>query len=222
MKITILCSSATHPVNRHINAWMARHGSDHLIHLARERSQLSGGDVLFLISCGEIIRQRERDLYRHTFVLHASDLPKGRGWNPHIWAVLEGATEITVSILEAEDKVDTGAIWGKLKVPVPKHCLWDEINEAVFDAEFALMDRVLEGLDVLVPSPQASDVIPNYYRLRRPEDSRLDPLQSIAQQFDLIRVCDPDRYPAFFDLHGERFVLTIQRIPPLEESSNQH
>ena len=66
---------------------------------------------------------------------HASDLPKGRGWSPHIWQVLEGKQEIRVSLLEAEDAVDSGAIWHQNKLVIPQSALWDEVNEALFDAE---------------------------------------------------------------------------------------
>ena len=40
------------------------------------------GDILFLISCSERIGDAYRQKYRHVLVLHASDLPKGRGWSP--------------------------------------------------------------------------------------------------------------------------------------------
>ncbi len=175
MKITILCTSSGHPVNDHIHGWMDRMEGTHEIQLVRSRKELIGGDILFLISCGEIIRAQDRALFAYTFVLHASDLPKGRGWNPHIWAIVEGSSELTVTLLQAEDKVDTGAIWGQIKVPVPKHFLWDEINEALFVAEFKLMDSVLVGIDSINPVPQSTEVEPTYHRLRTPEDSRLDP-----------------------------------------------
>lgn len=217
MRITVLCTSPHHPVNAHIERWMALHASAHEVSLLRRRDELVGGDVLLLISCGEIIGARHRALFRHTFVLHASDLPKGRGWNPHIWAILEGATEVTVSMLEAEDKVDSGAIWGKRRILVPKHWLWHEVNEAVFEAEFALIDDVLRRIGTDAGTPQPEDEAPTYYRLRHPEDSRLDPNASIASQFDLLRICDPERYPAFFDLHGHRFALRLERIGPVSE-----
>lgn len=215
MRITVLCSSPHHPVNAHIARWQARRSATDEITVLRKRDELVGGDVLLLISCGELIGARHRALFRHTFVLHASDLPKGRGWNPHIWAILEGATEITVSMLEAEDKVDSGAIWGKRRIQVPKHWLWHEVNEAVFHAEFALIDDVLDRIGTDAGTPQPADEAPTYYRLRQPEDSRLDANASIASQFDLLRICDPERYPAFFDLHGHRFTLRIERIGPV-------
>ena len=66
------------------------------------------GDILFLVSCSEIVKKDIRMKFRHTLVLHASSLPKGRGWSPHIWEILNGADQIVISLLEAEDKIDSG------------------------------------------------------------------------------------------------------------------
>jgi methionyl-tRNA formyltransferase len=59
--------------------------------------------------------------------------------------------------------------------------------------------------------------MPTYYRKRIPEDSRIDPCGSIAGQFDLLRVADPERYPAFFDFRGHRYEIRLikSEIPRL-------
>ncbi|ODT77419.1 MAG: UDP-glucuronic acid dehydrogenase [Pelagibacterium sp. SCN 64-44] len=212
MKIAILCSSPAHPVNAWLERWIARHAGNHDIALLRRVEELEAGDILFLISCTQLVSRAHRARFANTLVIHASDLPRGRGWSPHIWTIVEGGRQIVVSLLEAEDKVDSGAIWAKLTLDIPPHFLADEINAALFDAELNLMDRALELYGTNPGTPQAGDVEPSYYRQRTPEDSRLDPDKSITEQFDLIRVCDPQRFPAFFELHGHRYKLTLEKI----------
>ncbi|SDX22395.1 formyltransferase family protein [Pseudomonas sp. NFACC08-1] len=211
MKITILCNSEKHPVNFMLARWIQSYTEQHDIILARSKSELIGGDILFLVSCGEIIGSEERDKFQKVLVIHASDLPKGRGWSPHIWAIIEGADEITVTLLEAEDKVDSGHIWKKINVEVPKHALCHEINESLFAAEYELMSFAVEQFQWVKPAPQP-DMASTYYSRREPKDSELDPEGSIASQFDLIRVSDPDRFPAFFNMHGHTYKLTIEKI----------
>jgi methionyl-tRNA formyltransferase len=63
--------------------------------------------------------------------------------------------------------------------------------------------------------PQAGE--PTWYARRRAADSRLDPDRTLAQQFDLLRVVDNDRYPAFFDLRGHRYRLRIDDAGPVPE-----
>lgn len=123
MRISLLCSDEQHPVNDYLKRWISAQEGIHQVELVRRKSKFSGGDILFLISCSEIVGAADRSAYRTTLVLHASDLPHGRGWNPHIWQLIDGADEIILSLLEAEDKVDSGRIWKKLKLPVPKHAL---------------------------------------------------------------------------------------------------
>lgn len=212
MDISILCSSETHPVNAWLERWIGRWRGSHRIRLLRSKRDLTAGDLLFLVSCGEILQAAERSRFRHVLVLHASDLPRGRGWNPHIWAILAGAENITVTLLEAGDDPDTGPIWAQRQVHVPAHALHDEINRRIFDAETALMDEALELAHRPRPTPQPADVEPTYHRLRRPSDSELDPHKTLAEQFDLMRVADPERYPAFFRLRGHVYKLKLEKM----------
>lgn len=212
MRISLLCSDEQHPVNEHLKRWMSAQQGVHQVELVRKRKGLSGGDILFLISCSEIIGAADRSAYRATLVLHASDLPRGRGWSPHIWQLIEGADEITLSLIEAEDKVDSGRIWKKLRFPVPKHALWDEINTRLFEAEIELIDFAVSEFERICPTAQDASIEASYYPRRTPADSQIDPSQSIASQFDRIRVCDPNRFPAFFELHGKRYKLILEKV----------
>jgi len=33
-----------------------------------------------------------------------------------------------------------------------------------------------------------------------------------VSQFNKIRICDPNRYPAFFVLHGKKYKLMLEKI----------
>lgn len=212
MKITLLCSDASHPVNAHLLRWIELNHGDHNISLVRTKKELGGGDILFMVSCSEIINSLDRAAYRASLVLHASDLPSGRGWSPHIWQIINGAESITLTLLEAEDAVDSGRIWHQIALPIPKHALWDEINEQLFSAEIDLIDLAVKEFDTVIPVEQKQNVEPTYFPRRKPVDSKIDPELSIATQFDLIRVSDPNRFPAYFDLHGHKYKLILEKI----------
>jgi methionyl-tRNA formyltransferase len=211
MKISVLCSDALHPVNEHLKSWVAKHHV-HQIDLVRSKSELTQGDLLFLISCSEIVSEEDRKPYSKTLVIHASDLPHGRGWSPHIWQIIGGATVLTLTLLEAANKVDSGDIWKKLQINVSKNALWDEINQAVFDTELKLMDFAVDNFGVTQPQAQSSLIDPTYHPKRSPGNSRVDAKKSIEDQFDLIRVCDPDRFPAHFELHGHKYTIRLEKV----------
>ncbi|MES2413942.1 MAG: formyltransferase family protein [Pseudomonadota bacterium] len=205
-------------MNAFLQRWIDKNRESHQISLVHKRKELLGGEILFLVSCSEIVSATERAVYRATLVLHASNLPLGRGWSPHIWQIIEGARDITLSLIEAEDKVDTGRIWHQAIFSVPKHALWNEINERLFTAEIELIDLAVQEFDTVIPKSQDIATVPTYYPRRTPDASKLDVERSIASQFDLIRVCDPIRFPAFFELYGHKYKLTLEKIHDL---SNQ-
>lgn len=212
MKIDLICSSEDHPINPWLVTWVEERAQHHDVRILRRKDQLKSGDILFLISCAVLIPAELRALYGHCVVLHASDLPQGRGWSPHVWAILEGARAITVSAINAEDRIDSGDIWAKKTFDVVPHELYNEINASLFETEIALLDQVIamvENGDEPHPQP---DEEATYYPRRTPQDSELDPSLSIAEQFDKIRISDPDRYPAFFEMHGALFSVSLRKM----------
>lgn len=211
MKISILCTDPNHPVVEYLQAWLHDMSSKgYFVTLVFDKTELHGGDILFLVSCSQIIRDAERKSYKATLILHASDLPKGRGWSPHIWSILGGANQIVVSLLEASEPVDSGAIWLKTNLTLEGHELLPEINEKLFAAELSLMTQAVEQFETIKPIQQVDD--PGLYlRKRTPADSQLDPNRTIAEQFDLLRIVDEQRYPAFLNYRGKRYLIKIEK-----------
>jgi methionyl-tRNA formyltransferase len=213
MNITVICSDASHAVVPHLREWVrATRAAGHSVQLAFDVSELSGGDLLFLVSCSQIVRKDVRAKFGAALVLHASRLPDGRGWSPHIWTIVNGGNEITVTLLEAADKVDTGAIWLQESFTLEGHELLPDINARLFASEISLMSRAVAEFGQLSPTPQSGEA-GVYLRKRTPQDSELDPNKSLAEQFNLLRVVDSERYPAFFRLHGHRYLLKIEKAP---------
>ena len=213
MKTTvhIVCTDPAHGVNAWLQRWAAAHAHDAQVHILRDAREAVGGDFLFLVSCHQIIGAEVRARYRHTLVLHASALPAGRGMSPHVWQILEGRGGFTLTMLEAVDALDAGRIWHQIEVEVPSTAVCHEINQRLFDAELALMNWALDNAATVQPREQHGES--SYYRKRGPADSRLDPERALAEQFDLLRVSDPERYPAHFEYRGRRYRL---RLEPME------
>jgi len=211
MKITILNTSKNHPINPWLSDWIERN-TEHEINLVRSKDELAEGEILFLISCSEIVTKRERSKFKKSLVIHASDLPEGRGWSPYIWSILAGTEQITVSLLEAEDRVDTGDIWTKLNVKIPGTALYDEINKILFDAEIQLMDFAVKNFNQIKPVKQNETTAAASWPKREPSDSEIDINKTINEQFNLLRVSDPDRFPAFFYKDGKKYTLKIGSV----------
>jgi methionyl-tRNA formyltransferase len=213
MKIAVICTEPTHPVMPWLRRWQSEHQAfGHAVSLLGDRAQAEEGDILFLVSCGQIIGADIRARFRAVLVLHASDLPSGRGWSPHIWSILGGANTITVCLLEASEKVDRGAIWARKKFMLEGHELLPEINAKLFQVELDLMSEAVRDFGRITPQEQSAGLGEPMLRKRTPEDSRIDPHRTIAEQFELLRVVDSDRYPAFMELRGHRYLIKLEKV----------
>ena len=125
MNITIICTDKTHKIFPYLKQWKKDNSESHEISLIDKSNDEINGDILFLISCHEIIRKNIRDKFKHTLVIHESDLPHGKGWSPVQWQILRGENFIVISLFQATDKVDFGNIWAKRRVKFEGHELAD-------------------------------------------------------------------------------------------------
>lgn len=210
-KITLLCTDPNHPIYPILQQWKSINDTLYTISLLNKVNEIvDGGDILFLVSCSEIVKEKTTSLFSHVLVLHASDLPVGRGWSPHIWDVLAGKSSLTLSLLEAKEPVDTGDIWKKQIITLNGRELFDEINQLLFQAELDLIEWACQNYHDCKPLPQG--VINNdYLRKRTPDDSELDITKTLDSQFNLLRVCDPSRFPAFFYKDGQKYTIRIDK-----------
>lgn len=222
MKVVILCTDPVHPVNDSLKVWQSlTETKGHEVRLESSVAELGSGDVLFLVSCSAMIGAEEKNNFKAVLVLHASDLPDGRGWSPHIWSILAGNKEITVCLLEASEPVDSGNVWLKKRFKLEGHELLNEINDALFTVELELMTEAVESFDKISPQKQTARVSPNVdehgsrkstLRKRTMDDSCLDLDKTIRQQFNLLRVVDSKRYPAYVEHLGQRYKITIEKM----------
>ena len=213
MKIDILCDSKNHPILPFLEDWVNKINNQNQKNakLFFNRNDLKGGDFLFLISCNQIINSEIRNLYINTLVIHESNLPQGRGWSPLIWQILEGKNNIVISLFKAEDKIDSGDIYKKEILKLDGTEIYDEINTKLFKIKLDLMLWAINNINNLKPIQQ-DNTKASYYNKRTPANSELNINNSIKSQINLLRVCDPNRYPAFFFYKGKKYILQINKV----------
>lgn len=185
----------------------------HSLRWVHHPAHLAAGDVCFLLSCGRLLSPDQLALHRHNLVVHESALPHGQGWSPMTWQILEGASEIPITLFEATADLDAGPVYIQRTIDLQGTELVEEWRALQADATINLCLEWLDRhSDVVAKSlPQQGEI--SHYRRRRPADSQLDPQRSLADQFNLLRVVDNERYPAFVELRGRRYELQIQPAP---------
>ncbi len=178
------------------------------VQLVRRAEDLPAGDIAFLLGCVRIVPRRFLRRNRVNLVVHESDLPKGRGFSPMTWQILDGATTIPVCLFEAGDDADEGPVIYRDRIDLVGNETYAEWRQFQGEKTLELCQRFLDEESPPAGTEQRGE--PTSYPRRNSSDSRLDPHRTIAEQFDLLRVADPERYPAYFDHRGRRFVIALQ------------
>lgn len=183
----------------------------HRVRWTHEVEKLGSGDLCFYLSCSQIVPITVLGNFRNNLVVHESNLPQGKGWSPLTWQILEGHNRIPVTLLEAVEKVDSGDIYLQEWIEFEGHELIDELRQAQAESTLRLCSQFVQQYpEVLkVAKPQAG--VESFYPRRRPKDSQVDAHHSLADQFNLLRVVDNQRYPAFFEIRGKFYKIFIEK-----------
>ena len=168
-------------------------------------------DIVFILSYHKIIEDIYLKKSKHNIVIHASDLPKGKGWAPMFWQILEGKNSIPFTMFEASLGVDDGDIYMKKELQLSGYELNDELREKQANFTIKMCLEFLQNYEKYkTPYPQKGDE--SFYKKRDSKDSKLDIDKTIKEQFNLFRIVNNEDYPAFFEIDGYRYSLKIDRI----------
>jgi UDP-2,4-diacetamido-2,4,6-trideoxy-beta-L-altropyranose hydrolase len=187
-----------------------------VVSLRHDPRDIPPGDFAFFLSCSKIVPRTILNRNTHNLVVHASALPHGRGWSPLTWQVLEGKKEIPITLFEAVEELDSGPVYLQDIIRLNGHELVDDLRRAVASKTIELCRNFVKQFPNILSAARDQFGPSTYYPRRRPADSRLDPDKSIREQFNLLRVVDNERYPAYFDLHGRRYTIKIEAIDESE------
>ncbi|NWF67046.1 MAG: hypothetical protein HXX81_06220, partial [Campylobacterales bacterium] len=195
-------------INQKIKRYLAKNQTLN-IQTFHDYSLVKDFDVVFLLSYSKIIDEDSLKKNSLNLVVHASDLPDGKGMSPLSWQILEGKCEIIITIFEAISKLDSGDWFFKDVMKFTGYELIDELREMVDIKTFELIDKVLNNFSDLKRNKQIGDG--KIYQRRTVLDSKLDINKSIKEQFNLLRIVDNEKYPAFFEIDGHKYILKIEK-----------
>lgn len=181
----------------------------HDVELYFSAGDLLQGDMLFLLGCISIVPLEVLKRYKNNLVIHESDLPKGRGWSPLSWQVLENKKRIPIVLFEAAEELDAGPIYLKDYIELDGTELLPEIKQKQGQKTIELVYRFLEKWPDIKGESQKGES--SYYRRRTRQDDKLAPGKSIIENFNHLRIVDNETFPAWFEYKGQRYILKIYK-----------
>jgi methionyl-tRNA formyltransferase len=178
--------------------------------LFREYASVPDGVIAFFLGCIHIAGPEILARNRRNLIVHESELPEGRGFSPLTWQILEGKKRVGICLLEAVEQVDAGPVIYRDWLNFAGHELIDELHGQQGEKTIELCRRFVAEPVPLAGERQSAQS--TFYPRRTPVDSRIDTNRSVADQFDLLRVVDNERHPAWFEHRGRRYKLAIQKV----------
>ena len=111
MIITILTDNPNSWILPYVEKLKKDLKNEHDIHHIYKSSDITGGDVMLILSCEKILKSEHLKLHKSNVIVHPSKLPLGKGWSPLAWQILDGSNKIPVSLFEANENVDDGDVY---------------------------------------------------------------------------------------------------------------
>lgn len=170
---------------------------------------LIGGDIMLILSCEKILEKKYLDLFKNSIVVHPSKVPHGKGWSPLAWQIIEGCDDIPVSLFEAVESVDAGDVYLVDYIKLEGHELNEEIKHQQGLTTLKMVKKYIEDYTLMKGIPQKGES--TFYPRRRKKHNELDPDKTIREQFNLLRIVDNERYPAFFRIKDKEYTLKIYK-----------
>ena len=183
----------------------------HSINWGHDIKEVQHGDICFLLSCGQIMLKNIMSRNTINLVVHESAVPKGKGWSPFTWQILEGKNRIPITLLEVAEKVDSGKIYLQDEMVFEGHELIDELHTVEANYTFKLCEKFIDQFPFILNQGKVQEGKSSFYKKRGPEDSEIDVESTISKSFNLLRIVDNERYPAFFYMKGQKYKLQIER-----------
>ena len=103
-----------------------------------------------------------------------------------------------------------GKIYLQFSVPLRGNELCDELRQIQGENTVKICYDFFMNKEKIKTFEQIGE--PSYFSRRTPKDSELDVNKPISELFNLLRVVDNERYPAFFKFRGRKFKLRITDI----------
>jgi len=190
---------------------LKRSWKPHHVRVAHSPNGVKHGDLVFVLGFTKILSPKILARNKHNLIVHESALPRGRGWSPLAWQILEGKKKIPITLFEAVPSVDAGPIYLRTDILLKGSELRDEILRRVGDSIVTLCTKFVREAQKGRIRGCTQTGRPTYYPRRNAESNRLNPNQTIHKQFNILRIADPISFPAYFDLYGERFFIRISK-----------
>ncbi len=205
--ITFLLDKKNDWIESYIKKKFLKKSKNYVFKISKNYKKIKKQNVVFILNYTKILPKKFLKQNYLNLVVHGSDLPKGKGFAPIQWQILKNKNKIVFSLIEAVERVDSGSIIQKSNLIFKGHELNDEIRKMQALSTINIIKSFLKKYPKFKKNRQLGKS--SYFKRRNERDSKLNINKSIKSNFNLLRVVDNDKYPAFFEYKKKKYIIKI-------------
>jgi methionyl-tRNA formyltransferase len=208
-KVTFLLDKSNIWIEKYLKKYNFKLNNKYIFKVKKNPDLIKNQDLVFPLAYTKILSENFLNNNKLTLIVHASKLPKDKGFAPVQNQILRNKKKIFVSLIKADKKVDSGNLFLTDHFILKGHELFEEIRYLQAMACFKIISEFLNRFPRAKSVPQVGKS--NFNRKRKVSDSKLNINKSIKTQFNLLRICDNDQWPAYFIYKNNKYTLKICR-----------
>tara|TARA_Y100000590_G_scaffold84200_1_gene94074 strand:- start:34900 stop:35568 length:669 start_codon:yes stop_codon:yes gene_type:complete len=182
----------------------------YLAKVTEDENKSTNHDVLFILGYTKIIKEKLLNKNKYNLVIHESDLPKGKGFSPIQWQILDNKKNIKSKLIDCSSKkVDSGDVYFTKEIKLDGTELYEEWRKKQSNVTMELIKKFLKIYPNIKKTKQFGKS--TFLKKRFPQDSKININKPIRSQFNLLRVCNNKRWPAFFLFKKKKYIIKIYK-----------
>lgn len=209
-KVTFLLDKSNNWFHSYITKNTFKHIKKFSFKIEENYKKIKEEDIVFILGYGKLLPERFLKKNKLNLVIHESKLPKDKGGAPIHYQILKNKKKIYISLIKASLKIDSGDVFLVDSVKLNGTELMNELRFIQAQARLNIIKKFLKKYPNIKSLRQRGKG--NFNRLRNSNDSEININKSIKSQFNLLRICDNERYPAFFKHKNQKFILKIFKV----------
>jgi methionyl-tRNA formyltransferase len=206
MKVTFLLDKSNNWIKSFVEEYIS---SKEVGNIFYNHLDVKDNDIVFILGYTKILDETFLQSNKLNLVVHESDLPRGKGFSPIQWQILEGKNEIVFTLFEAQKEIDSGDIYLQKNVKLSGYELFNEIREIQGKETIKLIDEFLNKFPNIISRKQTGTE--TIYPKRNNKDDMLNVDKTIREQFNHFRIANNGEYPLWFEIDGHKYNLKIEK-----------
>lgn len=196
------------------NSWIEKYAKKikyskykYFIKFSKNKNKIKGEDLVLVLSYTKILDSKFLKKNKLVLVAHPSNLPLDKGFAPVQNQILKNRKKIFFSLIKAEKKVDAGPICLKTSFNLDGLELYEDMRIKQGKALIKLIQKFLIIYPKINFKKQTGKS--TFNKKRNVKDYKLNIKKNIMSQFNILRICNNENYPAHFFYKKQKYILKI-------------